>query len=52
MKKTARDTGIEGRIVNLSSIAHTHTYKQGIRFDNINDKKEYVKEEENFPSLD
>ncbi|OVA18309.1 Short-chain dehydrogenase/reductase SDR [Macleaya cordata] len=41
MKKTASDTGIEGRIVNLSSIAHIHTYEEGIRFDNINDRKGY-----------
>ncbi|KAG2690496.1 hypothetical protein I3760_09G189200 [Carya illinoinensis] len=37
MKNTARTTGIEGRIVNLSSIAHHLTYEHGIRFDNIND---------------
>ncbi|KAH9621672.1 hypothetical protein KSS87_011657, partial [Heliosperma pusillum] len=39
MKETSRATGIEGRIVNLSSIAHVHTYKKGIRFDKINEKK-------------
>lgn len=38
MKRTARETGIEGRIVNLSSIAHLHTYEEGIRFDKINDQ--------------
>uniref|UniRef100_A0A7C9FQ58 Protochlorophyllide reductase n=2 Tax=Opuntia streptacantha TaxID=393608 RepID=A0A7C9FQ58_OPUST len=38
MKQTAEATGIEGRIVNLSSIAHRHTYKGGIRFHKINDK--------------
>ncbi|XP_008241306.1 PREDICTED: short-chain dehydrogenase TIC 32, chloroplastic-like [Prunus mume] len=37
MKNTARTTGVEGRIVNLSSIAHVHTYKDGIHFDKIND---------------
>lgn len=41
MKDTARTTGVEGRIVNLSSVAHIHTYKGGIQFNNINDKKRY-----------
>ncbi|KAK1271988.1 hypothetical protein QJS04_geneDACA022352 [Acorus gramineus] len=41
MKSTAKESGIEGRIVNLSSIAHLHTYKEGIRFDVINDKLQY-----------
>uniref|UniRef100_A0A7C9B239 Protochlorophyllide reductase n=1 Tax=Opuntia streptacantha TaxID=393608 RepID=A0A7C9B239_OPUST len=41
MKQTAEATGIEGRIVNLSSIAHRHTYKGGIRFHKINDKSGY-----------
>ncbi|KAL9262027.1 Short-chain dehydrogenase TIC 32 B, chloroplastic-like protein [Drosera capensis] len=41
MKDTANATGVEGRIVNLSSVAHTHTYKGGIRFDSINDKTTY-----------
>ncbi|KAK9714199.1 hypothetical protein RND81_06G079000 [Saponaria officinalis] len=41
MKQTARDTGIEGRIVNLSSIAHVHTYNNGIQFDKINEKLGY-----------
>ena len=42
MKRTARATGVEGRIVNLSSIAHAHTYKHGIRFEKINDRIGYV----------
>ena len=42
MKQTAKTTGIEGRIVNLSSIAHLHTYSGGIRFNNINDKSGFV----------
>ena len=42
MKQTAKATGIEGRIINLSSIAHTYTYEEGIRFDNINDEVGYV----------
>ncbi|XP_060957853.1 short-chain dehydrogenase TIC 32 B, chloroplastic isoform X2 [Cannabis sativa] len=41
MKDTARTTGIEGRIVNLSSIAHLHTYEGGIRFQKINDERSY-----------
>uniref|UniRef100_A0A9I9CVX6 Short-chain dehydrogenase TIC 32, chloroplastic n=1 Tax=Cucumis melo TaxID=3656 RepID=A0A9I9CVX6_CUCME len=41
MKNTAKSTGIEGRIVNLSSIAHAHTYGGGIRFNKINDKNGY-----------
>ena len=38
MKETAATTGIEGRIVNLSSVAHVYTYEQGIRFDKINNE--------------
>lgn len=41
MKNTAKNTGIEGRIVNLSSIAHAHTYGDGIRFNKLNDKNGY-----------
>lgn len=41
MKSTAKETGIEGRIVNLSSIAHLNTYKEGILFDGLNDKDKY-----------
>ncbi|XP_059667799.1 short-chain dehydrogenase TIC 32 B, chloroplastic-like [Cornus florida] len=41
MKGTAKATGIEGRIVNLSSIAHLHTYEGGISFDKINDQRSY-----------
>ncbi|XP_041026768.1 short-chain dehydrogenase TIC 32 B, chloroplastic-like isoform X2 [Juglans microcarpa x Juglans regia] len=41
MKQTARTTGIEGRIVNLSSIAHHHSYAHGIRFKRINDSIGY-----------
>ncbi|KAF1866625.1 hypothetical protein Lal_00018009 [Lupinus albus] len=42
MKQTAKATGVEGRIINLSSIAHNYTYRKGIRFDKINDRKGYV----------
>ncbi|URE48448.1 retinol dehydrogenase [Musa troglodytarum] len=42
MKSTAKETGIEGRIVNLSSIAHLlHRYEEVIRFDKLNDKDTY-----------
>ncbi|PON76154.1 Short-chain dehydrogenase/reductase [Trema orientale] len=41
MKDTARKTGVEGRIVNLSSIAHLHAYEEGIQFDKINDQSSY-----------
>ncbi|XP_042048891.1 short-chain dehydrogenase TIC 32, chloroplastic-like [Salvia splendens] len=43
MKKTARDTKREVRIVNLSSVAHRSSYREGIRFDKINDEKSYSK---------
>jgi len=42
MKQTAKETGIEGRIINLSSIAHLYTYEEGIRFDNINEEDGYA----------
>ncbi|PNX97452.1 short-chain dehydrogenase TIC 32 chloroplastic-like, partial [Trifolium pratense] len=38
MKKTARESKNEGRIVNVSSGAHQFAYSEGIRFDKINDK--------------
>uniref|UniRef100_A0ACD5ZU10 Uncharacterized protein n=2 Tax=Avena sativa TaxID=4498 RepID=A0ACD5ZU10_AVESA len=41
MKKTARESNVEGRIVNVSSAAHKFTYQEGIRFDKINDETEY-----------
>ncbi|KAG6493245.1 hypothetical protein ZIOFF_048222 [Zingiber officinale] len=41
MKSTAETSGVEGRIVNVSSAAHMMTYREGIRFDKINDKKSY-----------
>lgn len=42
MKETAKSTGVEGRIVNLSSIAHQHTYSEGILFEKLNDEKRYA----------
>ncbi|KAI3943740.1 hypothetical protein MKW98_004245 [Papaver atlanticum] len=41
MKSTARKSSIEGRIVNVSSEVHRFAYKEGIRFDKINDQSEY-----------
>lgn len=41
MKKTARKSGKEGRIVNVSSEAHRFAYSEGIRFDKLNDQSEY-----------
>ncbi|KAM0938831.1 putative very-long-chain 3-oxoacyl-CoA reductase [Dioscorea sansibarensis] len=41
MKKTSIETGIEGRIVNVSSMAHRITYSEGIHFDKINDESTY-----------
>nr|KAJ0217094.1 hypothetical protein LSAT_V11C300104510 [Lactuca sativa] len=41
MKKTVKESGKEGRIVILSSEIHMMTYKEGIRFDKINDEKSY-----------
>ncbi|KAM0856628.1 hypothetical protein ACQ4PT_049021 [Festuca glaucescens] len=41
MKKTSRESNVEGRIVNVSSVGHRFTYQEGIRFDNINNEAEY-----------
>ncbi|KAL9240470.1 hypothetical protein vseg_014684 [Gypsophila vaccaria] len=41
MKKTARESGREGRIVNVSSEAHRFAYPEGIRFDKLNDQSSY-----------
>ncbi|KAK9293248.1 hypothetical protein L1049_021239 [Liquidambar formosana] len=41
MKKTARESRREGRIVNVSSEGHRHAYREGIRFDRINDQSGY-----------
>lgn len=42
LKTTAKESGIEGRIVIVSSEAHRFTYSGGIRFDKLNDKSGYV----------
>ncbi|KAM7273331.1 hypothetical protein ACFE04_027995 [Oxalis oulophora] len=41
MKRTARETRKEGRIVNVSSRRHKLSYPEGIRFDKINDQLGY-----------
>ncbi|GLT31200.1 hypothetical protein SLA2020_059520 [Shorea laevis] len=41
MKKTARESKREGRIVIVSSEAHRFPYSEGIRFDKINDESGY-----------
>ncbi|KAL8119680.1 short-chain dehydrogenase TIC 32, chloroplastic-like [Apium graveolens] len=41
MKKTAKDSQKEGRIINISSDLHFYGYKEGIRFDKLNDEASY-----------
>ncbi|KAH6803366.1 Rossmann-fold superfamily protein [Perilla frutescens var. frutescens] len=41
MKKTAKKSKREGRIVNVSSRRHKFSYTEGIRFDKINDESGY-----------
>ncbi|OEL29964.1 Short-chain dehydrogenase TIC 32, chloroplastic [Dichanthelium oligosanthes] len=41
MKKTSRESNVEGRIVNVSSEGHRLAYREGIRFDKINDESVY-----------
>ncbi|XP_031403208.1 short-chain dehydrogenase TIC 32, chloroplastic-like isoform X2 [Punica granatum] len=41
MKNTSRESNREGRIVNLSSVGHRLAYREGIRFDKINNESEY-----------
>jgi WW domain-containing oxidoreductase len=38
MKKTARESNKEGRIINVSSMGHQFVFGEGIRFDKINDE--------------
>ncbi|XP_004245595.1 short-chain dehydrogenase TIC 32, chloroplastic [Solanum lycopersicum] len=42
LKNTAQASHKEGRIVNVSSLGHRFTYREGIRFDKINDKDSYT----------
>ncbi|CAK9185048.1 unnamed protein product [Ilex paraguariensis] len=39
--KEARESNKEGRIVNVSSEAHRYAYREGIRFDKLNDQAGY-----------
>ncbi|XP_058202039.1 short-chain dehydrogenase TIC 32, chloroplastic-like [Rhododendron vialii] len=41
MKSTALESQREGRIVNVSSLAHRLPYREGIRFEKINDESSY-----------
>lgn len=41
LKTTAKETGEEGRIINVASEAHKYTYKGGIIFDKLNDASSY-----------
>ncbi|KAI3756420.1 hypothetical protein L1987_56240 [Smallanthus sonchifolius] len=41
MKNTAKNCGQEGRIILVSSLLHSVTYKAGIMFDKLNDEKCY-----------
>ncbi|KAF7151856.1 hypothetical protein RHSIM_Rhsim02G0232200 [Rhododendron simsii] len=41
MKSTALESQREGRIVNVSSMAHRFPYREGIRFEKINDESSY-----------
>ncbi|XP_027923426.1 short-chain dehydrogenase TIC 32, chloroplastic-like isoform X2 [Vigna unguiculata] len=43
MKKTTKESKIQGRIVNVSSMGHRFTYPKGILFDKINDPPSYNK---------
>ncbi|CAM0956283.1 unnamed protein product [Alopecurus aequalis] len=42
MKITCRNSGIEGRIVNVSSAGHIMTYPEGICFDKVNDPSGFI----------
>ena len=44
LKTTAKETGEEGRIINVASEAHKYTYKGGIIFDKLNDASRYQTE--------
>ncbi|CAL5028384.1 unnamed protein product [Urochloa decumbens] len=41
IKVTAKESGIEGRVVIVASDSYKHTYREGIRFDKINDESSY-----------
>jgi WW domain-containing oxidoreductase len=41
LKSTAKETGEEGRVVNVASEAHRYAYKGGVVFDKLNDPSRY-----------
>lgn len=41
LKSTAKETGEEGRVVNVASEAHRFAYKGGVVFDKLNDPSRY-----------
>ncbi|KAK9927169.1 hypothetical protein M0R45_024368 [Rubus argutus] len=43
MKSTSQESNEEGRIVNVSSLAHKYGYREGIRFDKVDDTSRYNK---------
>uniref|UniRef100_A0A0E0MAE3 Uncharacterized protein n=1 Tax=Oryza punctata TaxID=4537 RepID=A0A0E0MAE3_ORYPU len=42
MKRTSRETGVEGRIINVSSSAHFVTYPKGICFDKVKEPSRFI----------
>jgi hypothetical protein len=45
---TAKESGIEGRIVIVASDSYKHTYREGIRFDKLNDESGYFFSHPNY----
>ncbi|XP_050378733.1 short-chain dehydrogenase TIC 32, chloroplastic-like isoform X11 [Argentina anserina] len=43
MKRTSRESSTEGRIVNVASLGHKFGYREGIRFDDINNESRHNK---------
>ena len=41
IKVTAKESSIEGRVVIVASDSYKHPYREGFRFDKINDESEY-----------
>lgn len=41
IKVTAKESGIEGRVVIVASDSYKHPYREGIRFDKINEESGY-----------
>lgn len=42
IKVTAKESGIEGRVVIVASDSYKHPYREGIRFDKINEESGYI----------